>query len=165
MVDILQYRAHIGLFRQKSKNFKFLYVSKFYMAASWNENKSGEIVFNTIKSLLKILILSILMTQVSDDYPSLLLRYRSEGCDGGSSPTSALVSTESWYRYSVATQSWCFYTVATQSGFRYRDVCSLATYNTGQHGKYTGNFWARYTYGNARVKVMGFKICILISGL
>ena len=127
------------------------------MAASWNENKSGEIVFNTIKSLLKILILLILMTQVSDDYPSLLLRYRSEGCDGGSSPTSALVSTESWYRYSVATQSWCFYTVATQSGFRYRDVCSLATYNTGQHGKYTGNFWARYTYGNARVKVMGFK--------
>ena len=149
MVDILQYRAHIGLFRQKTKNFKFLQVTKFYKAASWNENKSGKLVFNAMKSLLKIFFLSIFLTQVSDVYPSLLLRYRA----GYDSETT--IST--WCRYSVLTQSWCRYAVTTYSGLKYRGVCTFATYRTDNCGMYTGNFWARYMHGNEKTKVKGFK--------
>ena len=125
MADIMQYRSRIGLFSQRPKSFKFLYISKFYNSTSWNEDKSGKIAFNATKSMLKIILLLTLLTPSSSSSPPLLTRHSTGG--GVPSTTSSLV---------IACWSECY----------------VEMYDNGQHGRKTGNFWARYLYGNRRVK-------------
>ena len=131
MIDISQYRLQIGIFRQKVFRKKFLFHNEFYETASWNKNKSGDSAFFVAKLLFKILIICIFFL------PSWT------GC-------STPGVSSSWCPMTAVPLSWSLYSskVVTTSNWTHSLVCSRDIRVGLYTRRGTGNFWARYVYGN-----------------
>ena len=136
MIDITQYRSHIGLFRQKCFSRDYLYRRKFYETASWNEDKTGKIALLSVQFLFKLMVIFVLTSSIG--VPASV---RQQSSSNLCTPVNMSSCSTLLPPNSVTVNSWSLYTV-------YREGI-LVTWSLRLERE-TGNFWARYTNGNSR---------------
>ena len=61
MIDIAQYRQHIGLFRQKMLSNKFLFKQEYFESFNCSSTYLKENLFSGVKSMFKIILLTVLL--------------------------------------------------------------------------------------------------------
>ena len=67
MIDIIQYRSQIGLFRQKVFSKKFLFKQNYESIASWNRDFSGKNLFLFSNFIVKLGLLIVFLSPVTWD--------------------------------------------------------------------------------------------------
>ena len=141
MIDINQYRCHIGLFRQRLCRKKFLSVQQSYKS-SWRKNQAGvKILLACVKLLFKIILLTVLLgPKLCPVLPP-------------SPPPSyaSCPSTDAWCSLSGCALPWSL-SCGSAAGSNWCDW-SLGGVGAGviiYTGRETGNFWAKYVNGNIR---------------
>ena len=121
MIDLAQYRCRIGQFCQKLPSKKFLYKSYQYEAESTDE-KLGKYVLSSSQVLMKIVVILLLTSHVWSAAPVCVPASSTLHCNYVSLARDSLT---------------CYYWPVVYKGW----------YGVGNK---TGNFWARYVYGNRR---------------
>ena len=128
MIDITQYRSRIGQYCHRSRSRKYLYRGYFYQENTYNET-CGKYTLSSIQSILKLAMFLVLVSPVWQPLPVLL-------ADS-----------------SVLQRSCSVQNMATSHS---RSLYRVGMMINTSVGKQTGNFWARYVFGN-RINVKGIK--------
>ena len=136
MVDLVQYRCLIGLFRQKVFNQKFLYKQEYFENQKWNRSPPEEYTPLRIKKSCKLVVICVLLFSLS--YPP------SQGCE--SSSTAATLSW-SWSVYSSLFITTTSTSSNSDAGRPWSVGGNIGTISLRVEWE-TGNFWARYLHGN-----------------
>ena len=130
MINISQYRFRIGSFKQRVFRKKFLMHQEFDEIARWNKNRSGVIALLVGKVCFKMIILCVLFSPAWSATPT-------PGASSTWCPTTAVPLSWSLYSSKQVTINWTDSLVCSKN-------IRVGTYTGGG----TGNFWARYVYGN-----------------
>ena len=137
MIDIVQYRAQIGLFSQKTFRKKYLKSDDFFCKSSRNRNRFSENFMQLLSTVLKIAVFCMMFlppTQAAHLSPSWPAWCVSSSSTVRSSSTTAVAWSQSIHLHFSSDAVW------RVAWIKYRIL----------YGIKTGNFWARYINGNIR---------------
>ena len=139
MIDITQYRCHIGLFRQRIIRNKFLFKQRYCRKFSRNNNYWKKNAILAAKSIFKIICLSMLfIPQLSPVLPVPPPMYAS--CPVTATRCTLSGGALSWSLPGRTTAGRNLWDWSEGEGI---GVIPYADYETG-------NFWAKYVNGNIR---------------
>ena len=142
MIDIVQYRCQIGLFKQKIFSNKFLNRPEYEDRSDWTKMKSGEDVIAEIKTVFKIIILCTIFL------PSPLSCFPYSWCVkscAAQSTTSSCTAGGTTSDMQVSSLSHTLSIISTKPGWSAGGAGIIVTLHTSWE---TGNFWAKYIHGN-----------------
>ena len=109
MIDIVQYRAQIGLFSQKTFRKKYLKSDDFFCKSSRNRNRFSENFMQLLSTVLKIAVFCMMFlppTQAAHLSPSWPAWCVSSSCTVRSSSTTAVAWSQSVHLHFSSDAVW-----------------------------------------------------------